>query len=69
MQQQVAQFLLNTLHIVVGDGVGQFVSLFDGVAAQRVESLLAVPGALAAQGVHHLQKTGRSLQAFIFHKS
>ena len=67
MQQQVTQLLLDPLHIVVGDGIGQFVSLLDGVAAQRVECLLAVPGALAAQGVHHLQKTGRGLQTFIFH--
>lgn len=67
VQQQVAQLLLDALHIVVGDGIGQFVSLLDGVAAQRVECLLAVPGALAAQGVHHLQKTGRGLQTFIFH--
>ena len=67
MQQQVAQLLLDALHIVVGDGVGQLVRLLDGIAPQRIESLLAVPRTLAAQRVHHFEQTGRSLQSFIFH--
>ena len=66
VQQQVAQLLFDALHIMVGDGIGQLVGLLDGVAPQRIESLLAVPGTLAAQGVHHLQKTGRSLHTFVF---
>ena len=66
VQQQVAQLLFDALHIMIGDGVGQLVGLLDGVAPQRIEGLLAVPGTLAAQGVHHLQKTGRSRQTFVF---
>ena len=66
VQEQVAQLLLDALHIVIGDGVGQFVGLLNGVAAQRIESLLAVPGTFAAQRVHHLQKTGRGRQTFVF---
>ena len=49
MQQQVTQLLLDPLHIVVGDGIGQFIRLLDRIAPQRVERLLAIPRALAAQ--------------------
>ena len=66
VQEQVAQLLLDACHIMIGDGIGQLVGLLDSVAPQRIEGLLTVPGALAAQGVHHLQKTGRGLQTFIF---
>ncbi len=69
MQQQVAQLLLDSLHVAVGNGVGQFVGLLDGVAAQRLEGLFAVPRTFAAQGVHHLQKPRRGRKPFIlFHK-
>jgi len=67
MQQQVAQLLLDPLHIVVGDGIGQFIRLLDRIAPQRVERLLAIPRALAAQRGHHVEQAGRSLQSFIFH--
>ena len=68
VQQQVAELLLDSLHVVIRDGIGQFVGLLDRIAAQRVEGLLPIPGAFAAQGVHHLQQAGRSLQTFIFHR-
>ena len=57
VQQQVAQLLAYALHVVVGDGVDKFVGLFYGVVAQRFECLLAVPRALGAQRVHHLEQT------------
>ena len=49
VQQQVAQLLLDALHIVVGDGIGQFVSLLDGVAAQRVECAGSLSNELASR--------------------
>ena len=69
MQQQVAQLLADALHVVVRNGVGQFVGLFDGIAAQRVEGLLAVPRTLAAERVHHLQQPCHGFQAFVFHSA
>ena len=69
MQQQVAQLLLDSLHIVRRDGIGQFVGLLDRVAAQRVESLLPVPRTFAAERVHHLQQACRGFQTFVFHES
>ena len=65
----VAQLLLDSLHIVRRDGIGQFVGLLDRVAAQRVESLLPVPRTFAAERVHHLQQACRGFQTFVFHES
>ncbi len=67
VQQQVAQLLLDTLHVVVRNGIGQFERLFDRVAAQRIESLFAVPRTVSPQSVHHLQQASRRVQTFIFH--
>ena len=69
VQQQVAQFLGNVVHVVRQDGVGQFISFFDGIGAEGIEGLLAVPGALFAQVVHDVQESGESLQFFFsFHR-
>ena len=51
LQQQVAELAVLRREVVVGDGVGQLVHLFDGVADDVARRLLAVPGALHAQHV------------------
>ena len=68
VEQQVAQLLLDALHVVVENCIGQFVGLLNRVAPQRIECLFAVPRAFTAQGVHHLQQPGRGLQTFVFHR-
>ena len=68
MQQQVADLLLDPLQIVVQNGICQLIGLLDGIVSQRIESLLPVPGALLAQGVHHLQQAfGRRQALVLFH--
>ncbi len=67
VQQQVAQLLLDALHITVGNGIDEFVGLFDCVVAQRLEGLLTVPRTLLAQSVHNLYKTQRCVCIFVTH--
>ncbi len=40
---------------MLDDGVGQFVSLFNGEAAEGFEGLFAIPRALHAKFVHDVQ--------------
>ena len=51
LQQQVAELAVLRRQVVGGDGVGELVHLFDGVADDVARRLLAVPGALHAQHV------------------
>ena len=68
VQQQVAQFLGDVVHVVRQDGVGQFIGFFDGIGPQAVHRLFAVPRAFFAQIVHHVQQSGERLQFFFsFH--
>ena len=67
VEQQVAQLLADALHIFVCDGVDQLKALLDGVAAEALEGLLPIPGALLAEGVHHLEQAGRSLKFLLIH--
>jgi ABC-type antimicrobial peptide transport system permease subunit len=60
VQQQVAQLLADVCHILFGERIHQLKTLLDGVVAQRLESLLAIPRALLAQVVHHLKQTSQS---------
>ena len=69
VQQQIANLLLHIVHIAVRDGIDQLVSLLDRIATQRLEGLLAIPRALLAQLVEHLQKATDRLQTSIFHIS
>jgi hypothetical protein len=60
LQQQVAELFLEVRHVAPGDGVGDLVSLLDGVRRDGVEALLQVPGATAlgrAQPGHHLDQS------------
>ena len=65
VQQQIAQLLLYAVHIIVGYGIHQFVGLLYSVVAQRLEGLLTIPGALLAQGVHHLQQSCCGFEFFV----
>ena len=67
VQQQVANLLLDIIHIAVGNCVHQLVSLLDRIATQRLEGLLAVPRTFFAQLVEHIQQTTHRFQTFIFH--
>ncbi len=48
LQQQVAQFVLQVVHIAALDGVGYLVGFFDGVGRDGREGLLPVPRAAVA---------------------
>ena len=58
LQQQVAEFFFQVGHVVMGDGVGDFVGFLDGVGGDGGEGLLEVPRAAAvgvAQAGHDLE--------------
>ena len=68
MQQQVAEFFGDVVHVVRQDGVGQFIGFFDGVGTEGIEGLLALPGAFFAQVVHDVQQSLERLKLFFsFH--
>ena len=54
MEQEVAKFLLDALHILIGDGIGKLIGLLYSVVAQRIECLLPIPRALLTQLIHHI---------------
>ncbi len=64
VQQHVAKLFADILHIVVHNGVGEFVNLLYGVGAQGVYRLFVVPRALFPQGVHHIQESLEGGQLF-----
>jgi hypothetical protein len=49
LQQEIAQLVLQRARVTFLDGVGDLVSLLDGVGRDRLEGLLQVPGAAAAR--------------------
>ena len=57
VQQHVAQFLADVLLVVVHEGIAQLIGFFDGVGAQALVGLLAIPGAFDAQFIEHVQKS------------
>ena len=68
VQEQVAQLLGDVMHVVRQDGVGQFVGFFDGVGAEGIDGLFAVPGTFFPQVVHDVEKALESFQFFFsFH--
>ncbi len=59
LEQQVAQFVLQVIHIVALDRIGHLVCLLDGIRRNRAERLLQVPRAAAlgvAQAVHDFEQ-------------
>ena len=61
LKQQVAEFVFQIDHVAAGDGVGDFIGLFDGVGRNRSEILLDIPwasGFRRPQGDHDLEKAG-----------
>ena len=60
MKQHVTQFLFNVQRVVLHQRVTQFVGLLNGVGTQALISLLAVPGALLAQVIQHIQQAPES---------
>jgi hypothetical protein len=44
LQQQVAKFVLQTLEVVAGDGVGHFVGFFECIGRDAGKVLLQIPG-------------------------
>ena len=63
-----AGLFLDTVEILVQDGVGQFVRLLDRVVSECFEGLFAIPGTLFAQRIHNFQQAGRRLQFVLFHR-
>ena len=57
MLHDVAQLLHHLMVILLDEGVGQFEYLLDGVGSQTLQGLLAVPGALLAQTVLHIEQS------------
>jgi len=61
LQQQIAEFLLQTVPVLILDGSGDFVGFLDRVRRDARERLFAVPGAAAvriAQAAHDLDQVG-----------
>ena len=59
LQQQIAQFPLKLAPITPGDGIGDFISLFNGIGGDAVEILLDIPGAArlgVAQAAHDFEQ-------------
>ena len=64
MKQHVAEFFAYVGVIVVEKRLCQFVSFLDGVGAQRLVSLLGVPGALHAQDVECVDDAAKCFYLF-----
>ena len=63
LQQKIAQFAAQLVPVGTLDGVGDLVSLFDGVGGDGAEILLDVPRAAAvgiAQPAHDLEQSGHA---------
>ena len=63
MKEEIAELLFDGGEVVLEEGVGEFVGLFDSQGTQGLEGLLAVPGAPGAQFVHDVEESadGREL--------
>ncbi len=61
LEQEIAQFIAQVVEIAARNGVGDLVSLLDGVRRDRFKGLLQVPGATSAgraQRRHDLEQPG-----------
>lgn len=58
LQQQIAEFLLDGLGVLVLNGVEQLVGLLEQVRAQRIVGLGGFPAAEMPQPIHHLDGLG-----------
>ena len=65
VQEHIAQFLAYLLGVMFDEGIAQFKGLFYGIGSQTLVGLLAVPWALLAQSVHHIQQTAKR-RKFLF---
>ena len=61
VKEHVAELLADVRFIVLDDGVGQLVCLLNGVWAQALVGLLAVPRTFCAQVVHDVEQTSEGL--------
>ncbi|MND91329.1 hypothetical protein D3C80_834440 [compost metagenome] len=67
LQEKVAQFLAKIVHVLALDGVGDFISFFNGIGLDRLEGLHNIPRATGfrlAQGFHDLDQAGNILRGF-----
>ena len=62
VQQHIAQFLTDFIVVLAHDGVGEFHGFLNGVGAQALVGLLAVPRALHAQLVQDVEQASKGLQ-------
>ena len=65
VEQHVAQFLANILLVVTHQCVAEFVDFFDGVGAQALIGLLAVPRTFHPQFVEHIEQSPEGFQLFL----
>ena len=61
MQQHVAEFLANILHIVLHQGVTEFISLLYRIRTQTLVGLLTVPRTFLAQCIQHIEHASEGL--------
>ena len=66
LEQQIAQFVLQALHVVLGDRVGDLVGFLDGVGGDGPEILLHVPRA-AALGITQFRHDLQQAFGFVSH--
>ena len=65
VQQHVAQLLADVAFVVAHQGVAQFVGLFDGVGAQALVGLFAIPGAFLAELVEDVKEASEGFHLFL----
>ena len=66
MHQYVAQFLADFAVGPAGEGVAEFVNLFNRVAAKAFVGLFVVPGTLFSQLVDDVEQATEGLQFLFF---
>ena len=66
VEQQVAQLLFDLLGVIFEDGLAQFKGLLDGVCAEALARLHAVPRAFLPQVVHDVEQSAEGLHLFFF---
>ena len=64
VQKHVAEFFAYLVHVMSRDSGSQFVGLFDGVLAQTVESLFAIPRAFLPQVIHDVEQSFKGRELF-----
>lgn len=65
LEEQIAELLAQLIHVAAVDGVHDLARLLDDVAPDRLEGLLAVPGATLGrqQSLHELDQARKRLAA------